>query len=731
MPVVSSIFLVISLTLAVVIGPQTRPWTWGPALLALAVATLAAIPVIAWRGKFQGDFGSLVLAALTALWFAIRAWMSPVAELGQADLLLVAAAIGAFVSVRAIAGNMAAERILAWGIALLLLANLVVIGKQVFDPAYTPVFRARPTEKMISGFFAHYNETANYLIASSMMVGAAALFGKHAPTGRFLLGLTALSALAGVWFTLSRGGILGAAVAGGVFFALTMIFGKRRNSKWFAPALITVPVIGIGLGAFLLHGWLNAQDARHAGTGLDELMDNDCRLYFLGIALSCVALHPMAGGGARSFSWECFRFWDKDVQGAGGAKPGFVHNELAQAAADYGLIGAGLLTGFVATWVITVVLRSLFEEIPNERDHRETWRIGATAALAGMLVQSCFSFVFHLLPGILLLGICLAQMSRTPDKAANSRTVGTKLILGIAAAASLFLIIPAGWNGARVTKILWPSYFSKVAVTTSEARIEALSDAIEIWPMSTFHQERAALYQTIAAENHSGGHLQDAERAVSDYQQALLLHPHDPGIVVNLANLLSQLQRDHEAEDAFSRALELQGGMEAGFRVHFHLARHLQQKGLRLYHVNKPDEAMETLQAAVTHIEKAIELTPAWVINVEGRNLRISIHENLGTLLEAMSDPQGALQSYDFATSIPGGQRAHYLAGVLIGKQAVDAWMKRRPSEALSLFIEARKRIGQAGNQLPEGVTPSMKAGYMAYLDEKIAFLKGAKVTPE
>ena len=95
-----------------------------------------------------------------------------------------------------------------------------------------------------------------------------------------------------------------------------------------------------------------------------------------------------------------------------------------------------------------------------------------------------------------------------------------------------------------------------------------------------------------------------------------------------------------------------------------------------------------------------------------------------------VGDSEGALESYNFATTLHDGRRAHYRAGVLVGKMAVETWSQRRPGEALKHFIEARRRIAQAGNQLPLGVTPSQSAEYVAYLDRTIAFLKGAKVEP-
>ena len=42
--------------------------------------------------------------------------------------------------------------------------------------------------------------------------------------------------------------------------------------------------------------------------------------------------------------------------------------------------------------------------------------------------------------------------------------------------------------------------------------------------------------------------------------------------------MLSQLHRDKEAEDAYHRAISLQGGMESAFRARFSLTKHLMRK---------------------------------------------------------------------------------------------------------------------------------------------------------
>ena len=700
-------------------------------MLALGLSVAAAMPGFWKKKRVTADFGVIAIGALTAGWFAWRAWISPVAELGQADLLLLAGTVGAFISIRRIEGNPTAERVLIWGVALLLLANVAVVGKQMIDPTFSPIFRARATG-FASGFYAHYNEGANYLIVSALLVAAAAIFGKHGITTRILWGVLAIAGLAAVYFTRSRGGILGAAVGCGVFAVGALVIGKRRGARWFGPALIATPMVGLIIGGFLYSGWAESQELRNlkdAGKFVDVVMDNSCRLYFLGIAMSCIGLHPLAGGGSRSFSWECFRFVDGKSQGdIITHKPEQVHNELVQAATDYGLIGAGLLVVLLGTLVVIAVVRMLFSEKSHPSDSADAWRLGGLAALAGMFVQSNFSFVFHLMPGVLLLGICLSQMARSSGIPSRKPPIpGSGILLTTASLGCMVALIPAGWKGTQVTRILWPSYFSKTTEPSNEARIDALTDAIDWWPQPSLFQDRALTYQSATGITNEADFREATERAIRDYERAGQLHPYDPGPVVNRANLLSQLQRDSEAEDAYSRAIQLQGGMEPAFRSHFSLATHLLRKGLRQFSAEEPSATLASMEIAAQQMDKAVE-SMHWMI-ADMLDARVAIHESLGAAREANGDYQGAMEAFDFAAKLQNGSRAHYRAGALNGKLAVKAWSERRSSDALGYFIEAKNRIHQA-RELPQGVTASQRVEYLAYLDRTIAFLKGAKIEP-
>jgi hypothetical protein len=290
------------------------------------------------------------------------------------------------------------------------------------------------------------------------------------------------------------------------------------------------------------------------------------------------------------------------------------------------------------------------------------------------------------------------------------------------------LLLPAGWTGTRVLHTLWPTHFSKEPATSAEWRIDSLTEAIRLWPQAAFYQERAMMFQSLAGSDQDPGFQEAAERAIEDYDEAARLHPFDPALAVNGANLLSLVKRDAEAERWYAKAIHLQGGMEPGFRGHFSLANHYLRKGLRSFDPQNPEPTHEALELAAEHMENAVDAMH-WVTR-DMVEPRLAIHESLGTAREAVGDRQGALEAYNFAASLPEGSRAHYRAGVMIGKMAVEAWAKRQPSEALKQFLEARRRIDLARGKLPQEVTLSQSQEYTAYLDRTIAFLRSARVEP-
>ncbi len=732
MPILATIFWVLGFILSVVIAPQLRIWSWGPSLLCFVIATLATLPVMWREGKNTADSTTVYLGALLVGWIGIRAWTSPVEELAQSDLLLLAMAVATFVTFRVALQSLTAQRIILYGMAGMMVASLFVLGRQVVEPGYSPLFPNTDTARFPSGFFAHYSYGASFLIPVSLLLAGFAMQSQEKWPLRVSLGIFAVLGAVGVYFTQSRGGVVGMATGIGMLFFFSILIGKRERKKWFGPAVIALPVVMIGAVVFFLMTLSDVQQARGGQGEMDDMLDNPIRLYLLGIAFSCILLHPFIGGGSRSFSWECFQFWDQDSMGRGAHKPEHVHNEFIQALTDYGIIGGVLLLLFISSVVVIALARFVAKSKGTPTEFADAWRVGGLAGFAGLFAQSNFEGIFRLPTGAILLGLCLAASSAgIVFRSRNENRVWLRSSVAtlIALAAIGVMIIP-GWRGTLISRALWPTYFSEVVVG-HETQADAVTSALNIWSLGSLYQHRAMLFQEWAAGEASPGNRRELmERAAQDYISAYERHRFDPTNTIAAGILLSFLDRDEEAEALFTKSAELQGGMEPAFEAHYHYAEHLYRKGLNEIDQERPVDAVSTLEISAKKITLAAKLDP-WQYsggNREG-NLPINIHGAHGKALEIAGEPRKALETYEFVSTLRGGSSAHYRAGVLLGRLAVKAWSERRGADALRLFIDARHRVGLAA-ELPEEVTPEARSKYIAYLDHTIQYLQGAKFEP-
>jgi tetratricopeptide (TPR) repeat protein len=297
--------------------------------------------------------------------------------------------------------------------------------------------------------------------------------------------------------------------------------------------------------------------------------------------------------------------------------------------------------------------------------------------------------------------------------------------------ACIVFMLPLAWLGIRVTKELWPVYYNKQQPLSTDARIKALGEAIRIWPNSELHMDRAKLLHELAIQSKPPESVEQAMEALADYEAAEKINPNDPVFAINQAIILSKLGETATAESAFHKAIELQGGMEAGFRGHYCYAAHLLRKGIALLEKGDKKNALVALEKSNAEIEQVQAQGAGYSNGDEGRNLRVNILELLGAAHESNGNNKKALECYNFATTLPMGNRANYRAGALIGRMARDAWYQRNPPLALALFMEARERIAKAGANLPYGATATRRAELMKYFEESIKFLKAAKVVPK
>lgn len=730
MAVISSLFWILGLLFAVVIAPQLRIWTWGPAMLCFAVAAAASAPHLWKERRNRWDTVLVVLGFAIVGWIAVRAALTPAYEASRSDLLLLSMAVSAFLSLRAAITSRIAQRILVFGLAAILASNTGIICKQIIDPAYSPVF-PNDMARFPGGFFAHYSYGASFLIPSSLILAGFALFSKEHRAARVLLGLVSLAGMVAVYFTKSRGGFVGMGAGVGVLLVSSLLVGGRDRPRWFGPAVVIIPLSLVALSVLFFFWLSKVEEARGGDGGIAGMLDSNIRLHLGGIALSCIGLHPMHGGGSRSFSWECFRFWDTTAMGWGKAKPEHVHNELLQTATDYGLIGASILLVFLISAALVAALRLALGKCPGGFRQEDAWRVGGLAAFAGLLVHSNFEGIFRIPPGAAMLGLCLAAIC-IPGAARDGDAPRFRLTSLLLSALAIALAIPLsffGWKGSQVSRILWQSHFSRAEIG-QETKADALSQAASVWALPSLYHQRAIISQGLAGrETESRNREEFMKSSLADFQKTASLDPFDPEVAIGAAGILSAFGRNPEAEAEYRRAIHLQGEMEPAFFARTLFVRHLARKGYSELNGSDPLLALGTFQLAATHTDWIVGLFGPYYSSEENLRTHVGIRQGLGLSFQMIGDFKAALAEYDKASELPFGTSSHYLAGMLYGRRAVHAWSDRESSDALRLFMEAEARINLA-TENPRSVTREASDEYKAYLRKSIEYLEGAKVAP-
>ncbi len=638
MKFVAATLLAVSFLLALVFGAQTAEWSWGPALVALALACGAA----AFIKSDRGGLGVGIALLPAAGWILYRGVTSDVADFARADALLLLAVLATATVVAGLRPGARSVPALFAGLAMVSILNLAVGVIQSQSPEFMWPYHHRPTDR-VTGFFGHYNYFSCFTYTVGLLLAARGFFAKDHVALRFLFVATALWSSVMVPVSGSRGGTVAMAVGVVVLVACAGVLAWRQGAWWSKVFLILFPLLLVGSA---IAGWwmLSKVQEKRATPGQATnsvlLLDNAARLEWVDLALQVGMDHPVAGGGSRSYSWERNRRWDVEEFGQGAENERFVHNELLQLFTDYGAAGVVLVLIPIG-WVGWLGFSRLFLGEIGGGGHLDAVAIGVLSAGAAMLTQANFSFIFHLLPSTLLLGLLLglgALLSPSKDATCASRSarwvVGGLLACGIAW---------FGVQGTRSLRLVWPVMYGETSLIHSdpEAAAERLERAATMWPGHRMWEEAGHACRVAAAGTESPA-AREAwnRRAVANYRAAMPLHPHHPGLALNLANALSELGENELAEQAYLESIELQGGLEAAFRARYYHAKHLYEMWYRRW--TDPDErrsgeALWAFRECLALLDESKEQAP-WR-NEERLALRRQVEEAIAFLEGARVRP--------------------------------------------------------------------------------------------
>lgn len=642
MKILSTILLVVSLWLAVLLGGQTEAWSWGPALFALALS--AGFRLLGKPAENGGGWLWLPLL-LASAWIIGRAVHSEVVDFARADSMLLLALMGTAWIVSGMDSAGKGLRMLCLGLALSVVANVAMALVQWRNPDVMWPYAYRPSS-MPTGFFSHYNYFSNYLIGASLLLLGRVFFGRDRIWERVIYALAYLITLVIVPLSGSRGGLVALGAGSFVFFVAAVLVCWREKKKWAPAMMMVLPVLAVG---GLAIGWLlltRIQESRGFGTEVTNVVDNASRLEWMSLAMEVADDHPWMGGGSRAYSWEKNLKVRHDGFGRGQFDETFVHNELLQTATDYGLVGVALVLGVLLAFALTTVIGLLSGDAePETSGSSDALRVGVAGGASALLIQANFSFVFHMLPSAMLLGLMFGVilMLRRRDKPASAvirwiRHLGGVLIVPFAA----YL----GWQASSALRLIWPVIYEErpMAVLQPRMAMEHLERASQVWPGYRLLLEKGNWERSLANDPQIDGEERDTRNlsAVDAYRRALGFHPYNPEIAVNLGNACADAGLDEEAEQHLVRAVELQGELEAGFQARYFLARHLYTVWHRRWlKERRAEEALAQFLRVRTLLDEAYELIP-WKLRDRSADFRKGVADSIKFLEGAGVRPAGS-----------------------------------------------------------------------------------------
>lgn len=587
---IPAVFMVATLWVASIWASDLRPWGGGLVLLLLALSLLSSLLL----GQGSRPIGGWQWFALVAtIYFAWRQLHSPVPDLARSDALLLGGGLGIYWWASSIATKRQVNLVI-WGIAALVFLQAgVACIQQFFDPSFTVIGLGRKTTTFPSGLYAHYNHFANFLLGAMGLICGIAL-DVRTPKCKAILGCAFLVCVFGLVLAQSRGAFLAVAVAFAVGWVGWLLDAYRRKFQRCKLALAVTP-IGIIVcciaGARLTPVILKS---RGFDQGVEVAMSDGGRYMYWSTASELIPEHPIVGGGARSFSYECFQ---KLTASSNAGDFVFAHNELLQVLTDYGLSGGALVVCFICGGALhgIIVLGVSTEQ------HLQGLTLGALCSIVGMFVQAMFSFVFHVMPDILLLGFSLAILTRFSPLSSIDSMEGCRfarvnlgvILVGILASGLIWL----GWRDARIWWALRDENFELS---------ERYENALKIIPDFRLAAELGK--DKMQAARQSSGDKEAWKGAEALLGIATRSNPFDYVSLVNRAMVLDQLSEWESAADCYERLLPHMEYREAHYHVRFAQANHALSRGEQLWGERKPELALAWFFRARDSISRSFQL---------------------------------------------------------------------------------------------------------------------------
>jgi O-antigen ligase len=402
-----------------------------------------------------------------------------------------------------------------------------------------------------SGTFIDPDHLACFLGMTVPLALSFTVVSRFSATIKVLLAYSAVTMLAGIVVSLSRGGIL-ATVIGLVLFCVLLL----AQRDFWKSALVMLCVLA-ALGMFALSQFESVQKR------FDEVLRNDKvsdgRQYYWAAAWQLTKRDPVWGVGPGHFDVEfpALRPWE--VQ----SRPQFVHNEYLDTLCEWGAVGLSIVAAGSALllWGVSQVWRT-FRKSSNEMGSRFSDRtafvVGGTVGVVVLMLHCTVEFNMHIaalaVTAVTLIALLAAQTRfATEQYWKNPGRIGKTLLTMVAAAAVGYLSMQGLHKGMEV---YWLGR-ARAAQNQPEKVIVFATKAIEAEPTDWEANYKMGDYLWSLSLLDGADYLDRAKQAMAWYAKAMQLDPFDAYAPVACGKCLDRIGGSpEEATRYFVKALQ-------------------------------------------------------------------------------------------------------------------------------------------------------------------------------
>ncbi len=542
-------------------GDGTRLIYTLPANLILGFSGVLALFSLR-KAPARMDSACLLTAILFAIYVFVRAALSPSAWLAGFDFYAALAALLMYFITALFAGDAGTRFKVVCGIMALASAQVgLAIYQFAKDANFNPLLsEGRPEAGFrASGLFISPNHLAGFLEVALILATSLCFWGSFRARGKMIFAYLALMCLTGLVLTGSRGGYLSAG-AGLAFFACASVWALRsRLARGMMPRIAAIVAVIAIIGGTLAFVAERSYAIRTRANTV--FIASDIRFHLWQAAWKQFQLAPIFGTGSRTYVYYGRTFRSPELQ----TDPVFAHNDWLQALAEYGIVGALLITGLIAAhlrqgwrrW--SEMAGGLSAALPEPVEkHALALQIGTIGAVAAVLVHALIDFNLHIPANLFLTAFLFGMLAPRVTGTLREKTRWpARALHALPAALGLWMLLV---GTPRVPGELFAEIArGKLATGKIRGGLEAAGKAISRGVRSP------ELYFQLGEVQRILGHSLPSdearrfaiEDALDAYAEALAIFPQDVGIVLRNVWALSRLGRFDEAEALLAQAKRL------------------------------------------------------------------------------------------------------------------------------------------------------------------------------